>query len=235
MKSFIAHYAFDECDRFAIGRPTRKSDLQSRLVDGCDIPLPDIDGVNLCDPPIIVTGAWRGRCEKRLVVRRPIVIVNVKIRRRHLAHLINRDVQNSNALIVNGSVEHAGRHRRGHQWTAAACAFDVQEGNLFAVMRPMRPRCISSQVRNFLRIGGITFWSRVAAGLSPALEKNATVFESGDHARSKSFLSPVIGSLISLACALPEVLQIYVCFDVVAAVDCTHAKCVPSGERATSP
>src|SRR6188472_2873210 len=71
--------------------------------------------------------------------------------------------------------------------------------------------------------------------LSPALEKNATVFESGDHARSKSFLSPVIGSLTSLAGAFPEVSRMYVCFDVVAAVDCTHAKCVPSGERATSP
>src|SRR3954452_25286615 len=71
--------------------------------------------------------------------------------------------------------------------------------------------------------------------LSPALEKNARVFESGDHARSKSVLSPVIGSLTSLAGAFPEVSPVYVCFDVVAAVDCTHARFAPSGERATSP
>src|SRR5437016_7799685 len=71
--------------------------------------------------------------------------------------------------------------------------------------------------------------------LSPALEKNARVFESGDHARSKSVLSLLIGSFTSLAGAFPEVSRIYVCFDVVAAVDCTHATCVPSGERTTSP
>src|SRR6516165_2112052 len=71
--------------------------------------------------------------------------------------------------------------------------------------------------------------------LSPALEKNASVFESGDHAGSKSVLSPLIGSLTSLAGAFPETSRIYVCFDVVAAVDCTHATCVPSGERAMSP
>src|SRR5256885_5655232 len=35
--------------------------------------------------------------------------------------------------------------------------------------------------------------------LSLALEKNVRVFESGDHARSKSVLSPVIGRLTSLA------------------------------------
>src|SRR5262245_51688149 len=71
--------------------------------------------------------------------------------------------------------------------------------------------------------------------LSPALEKNARVFESGDHARSKSVLSPVPESLTSFAGSFPEVSRIYVCFDVVAAVDCTHATCVPSGERAMSP
>src|SRR6267154_5905372 len=34
---------------------------------------------------------------------------------------------------------------------------------------------------------------------SPALEKNASVLESGDHAGSKSVLSPVIGMSTSLA------------------------------------
>src|SRR5213596_805775 len=63
----------------------------------------------------------------------------------------------------------------------------------------------------------------------PAHEKNASVFESGDQAGSKSVLSPpVIGRLMSLAGAFPEVSRIYVCFDVVAAVDCTHATCAPS-------
>src|SRR5215813_1184864 len=70
---------------------------------------------------------------------------------------------------------------------------------------------------------------------SPGLENNASVFESGDHVRSKSVLSPVVGILTSLAGAFPEVSRIYVCFDVVAAVDWTHARCAPSGERATLP
>src|SRR3954447_21537071 len=71
--------------------------------------------------------------------------------------------------------------------------------------------------------------------LSPVLEKNASGLESGDQARSKSFLSPVVGSLTGVAGAFPELSRMYVCFDVVAAVDCTHAKCAPSGETATSP
>src|SRR4030095_16948196 len=57
--------------------------------------------------------------------------------------------------------------------------------------------------------------------LSPVLEKNASVCESGDHAGSKSDLSPVIGSLTSLAGAFSEVSRIKVCFDVVAAGECT--------------
>ena len=31
VKSFIAHYAFDECNRFAVGRPTRNGDFKSGL------------------------------------------------------------------------------------------------------------------------------------------------------------------------------------------------------------
>src|SRR5215472_18881211 len=55
--------------------------------------------------------------------------------------------------------------------------------------------------------------------LSLALEKNASIFESGDHPRSKSVLSlPVIGRLMSLAGAFPEISRRYVCFDVAAAV-----------------
>src|SRR5215469_3055813 len=70
---------------------------------------------------------------------------------------------------------------------------------------------------------------------SPALEKNASVLESGDHAGLKSVLSPVKGMLTMFAGAFPEIFWMDVCFDVVAAVDCTHATCVPSGETAISP
>src|SRR6266566_1940062 len=73
-----------------------------------------------------------------------------------------------------------------------------------------------------------------AWSFSPALEKNARVLESGDHAGSESFLSPVVARLTSTAAALPDVSRIRVCLDVVAAVDCTHATCAPSGERAIS-
>src|SRR5260370_21118020 len=69
---------------------------------------------------------------------------------------------------------------------------------------------------------------------SPALEKNASVLESGDHAGSKSVLSPVVAILTIAAGALPDVSRMQVCFNVVDAVDCTHATCVPSGHRAMS-
>src|SRR5919198_6741668 len=54
--------------------------------------------------------------------------------------------------------------------------------------------------------------------LSLGLEKNASVFESGHQARSKSVLSAIFGPLTSLADAFPDVSRIYVCFNVVAAV-----------------
>src|SRR6478672_1063794 len=60
---------------------------------------------------------------------------------------------------MNRGVDHAGRRRRGHQWAAAARAFDVQEGNLLTVMRPKRSRCVSIKLGNFLRVGGITPYS----------------------------------------------------------------------------
>src|SRR6266566_5161176 len=41
--------------------------------------------------------------------------------------------------------------------------------------------------------------------LSPALEKNASVFESGDQAGSNSVLSPVVAMLAIAAGALPDV------------------------------
>src|SRR6266581_753725 len=70
---------------------------------------------------------------------------------------------------------------------------------------------------------------------SPALEKNVNILESGDHAGSKSVLSPVIGISTSLAGAFPEISRICVSLDVVAAVDCIHAMRVASGDKATSP
>src|SRR5438093_10923390 len=57
--------------------------------------------------------------------------------------------------------------------------------------------------------------------LSPALEKTASVLESGDQVGSKSVLSPVIGILTSIAVAFPDVPRTCVRFDVDAAVDWT--------------
>src|ERR1051325_1942149 len=67
------------------------------------------------------------------------------------------------------------------------------------------------------------------------VEKNASVFESGDHDGSESLLSAGFGRLTSFALTSPETSRMCVSFDVVAAVDCTHARWVASGERAMSP
>ena len=85
MKSFVAHQAFNERDRLAVRRPARNRDLKRGFVDGCSVALCDVDRVDLRDPPIVVAGSWRRRCDERLVVRRPIVVVDVEIFRRHLA------------------------------------------------------------------------------------------------------------------------------------------------------
>src|SRR4029077_2035781 len=73
-----------------------------------------------------------------------------------------------------------------------------------------------------------------AGSFSPAVERTASVLESGDQAGPESVLSPVLATLTIVAGALAVVPRTKVCFDVVAAVDCTHATCAPSGERAMS-
>src|SRR3982074_221091 len=57
------------------------------------------------------------------------------------------------------------------------------------------------------------------ARTSPALEKNASVLQSGDQAGFASTLSPVVGRLTNFAAEFCDVLLTYVCFSVVAAVD----------------
>src|SRR6266480_4080227 len=47
-----------------------------------------------------------------------------------------------------------------------------------------------------------------AWSFSPASEKNATLLESGDHAESESFLSPVVARLTGTAAALPDIPRI---------------------------
>ena len=76
--------------------------------------LRNVDRVNLRDPPIVVARSRSARRHERLVIRRPIVVVNVEILRRNLAQLASGNVENSNALIVNGGVDYAGSFGRGH-------------------------------------------------------------------------------------------------------------------------
>src|SRR6266550_6671941 len=109
MKSFVAHQAFDEGDRLAIGRPARNGNLKRRFVNGCRVAFGDVDRVNLRDPPIVIAGSRRSRYDERFVVGRPIVIVYVKIFRRNLAQLPADNIENSDPLIMNSSVDHTGR------------------------------------------------------------------------------------------------------------------------------
>src|SRR5437588_4779290 len=76
---------------------------------------------------------------------------------------------------------------------------------------------------------------RLAPRTSPALEKNASVLESGAQAGLASTLSPVVARLTNVAAEFSDVPRTYVCLAVVAAVDCTHATFLPSGEIAMSP
>src|SRR5579884_574073 len=70
---------------------------------------------------------------------------------------------------------------------------------------------------------------------TPGLEKSASVFESGAQAGSKSTRCPPMEMTSGLALAFPDVLHTYVSLNVEAAVDCTQATSVPSGESAISP
>ena len=114
MKSFVAHQPFDECDRLAIRRPARNCYLKRRLVDRCGVTLCDVDRVNLRDPPIVIARSRGRRCYERRVVGRPIVIVDVEIRRRNLAQLPGGNIENGDPLIMNGGVDHAGGRGRSH-------------------------------------------------------------------------------------------------------------------------
>src|SRR5436305_2069646 len=157
MKSFVAHQSFDECDRLAITRPAWNRDLKRSFVDGRGVTVCDVDRVNLSDPPIVVARSRCRRCDERLVVGGPIVIVDVEILRRNLAQLPIGDIENCDPLVMNCGVDHAGRRRRGHEWAAATRAFDIEKGNLFAIMRPTGPRSVSIEVGKLFGIGTIGF------------------------------------------------------------------------------
>ena len=155
MKSFVAHQAFDECNRLAIGRPARNCNLKRRFVDGCRVAFCDVDRVNLRDPPIVIARSRRGRRDERFVVGRPIVIVDMKIFWRSLAQLPTGNVENSDPLIMNSSVDDASRRWRGHERAAATRAFDVEKGNLLAIMRPTGSRSVSVKVRKLFGTGTV--------------------------------------------------------------------------------
>ena len=146
MVSLIAHQAFDERDRLAVGRPARDRHLQRRFVNGCRVALRDVDRVNLRDPPVVVSGAWSRGGDERLVVRRPIVIVNVQVRRRNLPELTGGNVENRDPLIMNRGVDDARRNGRGYQRPAARRAFNIEKRDLFSVVRPTRTRRVAGEV-----------------------------------------------------------------------------------------
>src|SRR5260370_16285985 len=74
------------------------------------------------------------------------------------------------------------------------------------------------------------FWS-----FSPAVEKNASVLESGDHAGSASVLSPIIARLTIVAGEFSDTSRTYVCLDAVAAVVCPPTPVFPPAQKHTTP
>ena len=124
-------------------------------MDGRGVTVCDVDRVNLSDPPIVVARSRCRRCDERLVVGGPIVIVDVKVFRRNLAQLPIGDIENCNPLVMNCGVDHAGRHRRGREWAAATRALDIEKGNLLPIMRPTRSRSVSVEVRKPFGIGTV--------------------------------------------------------------------------------
>src|SRR4029077_10439764 len=105
MKSFIAHQAFNKGDRLTVRRPTWHGYLERRLVDRYDLALCNVDRVELRDPPVVIAWAGRGSCDKFLVIGRPIVVVDVKIRRGHLAEVSGMKLQNGDPLVVDFGID----------------------------------------------------------------------------------------------------------------------------------
>src|SRR5437660_676639 len=56
---------------------------------------------------------------------------------------------------MDGSVYNTRGTGRGQQRAAATRILYIEEGNLFAIVRPTRTRGVSFQMRAFLRIGAI--------------------------------------------------------------------------------
>src|SRR6266498_5810949 len=173
VKPLVTHQAFDECNRLAIRRPAWNCDLKRRFVDGRGLTIRDVDRVNLSDPPIVVARS-RGCCyHECFVVWRPIVIVDVEIFRRNLAKLTGGNIQNSDPLIMNRTVDDASRCRSSHHGAATARAFDVEKCNLFPIARPTRSCSVSVKVRKLFGIGTVRPHSPELALLSlTATRKN---------------------------------------------------------------
>ena len=137
--SFIAHQPFDECDLRTIGRPARIGELQLRFVNRLHRRCDGVDNAELRDPVVVVARSGRGDGHHVAIVRRPIEVIDVHVRRRDDAEFLRRDVDDGDALLVDMLLDHADRARHRHERTGGASrVFDQEKGDRLSVRRPAR-------------------------------------------------------------------------------------------------
>src|SRR5207253_7917761 len=99
--------------------------LQRWFADRNRAAFADVNLVDLRDPPIVVAGSGSPRCDKHLVVSRPIEIVNVQFRWRSLAKFGVGETDNRDPLIVDCFIDNTGAGWRRQQRAASAGALYI--------------------------------------------------------------------------------------------------------------
>src|SRR5438034_1050508 len=135
--ALVTHEAADVRDARAVPRPARRGDLQMRSYESGQRAALRIEQVEFGDPPVVITGAARGRDRETLAVGRPIVFVDVQIGRAEQCCVPAVRGNQRQPLLVHGRGQHAcvARERIEGAWRLG-CTLGVQKSNATAVGRP---------------------------------------------------------------------------------------------------
>ena len=138
-RALVAHEAVDESDRLTVRRPAGVRDLQRRFPDRACLARARVDDHELGDPVVVGARAARRLRDQVLAVRRPVVVVDVRVRRADLAQRAARRIHDRDALLLDLLLDHAGvRLVCDQRALRLRRTRHVQDGQARAVGRPAR-------------------------------------------------------------------------------------------------
>ena len=137
--ALVRHDPVDHGDGLAVRREAGAGELEGRIPDRPGGARGAIHDVELGDPVVVGAGALRGLGGEGLAVGRPVIVVDIKVRRRGERDLSGRGVRHGDALGLDLLLDDPGIARvRDEGAGLVRRALDEEEGDGFSVRRPAR-------------------------------------------------------------------------------------------------